>query len=812
MTLDEKLLYVGGDRDFYIRAIPRLGIPAMKMSDGPGGCRNYGPSTAYPAPIALAASFNTALADRVGRSIARDCRARDVQILLGPGVNIQRSPLAGRNFEYLGEDPVLAGEMATHYVRGVQAEGVLATVKHFALNNQEWDRNHISSDAPERVLREIYLPAFEKVVREGRVGAVMTAYNLVNGIYASHHPWLLGTVLRQDWGFQGMVMSDWGAVHDPLGGALGGTDLEMPRAEQMSPEHLRGFLDSKTISTELIDEKVFHILRPLIAAGLLDPKKEMVPPKDNPASFAAALEAAEQSIVLLKNERSTLPLQAPKLKKVVVIGPTAHPAVHGGSGSAYVDPLHPVSVWEGLKQALSGAEVTFHPGLQRETSLGALGQKQFLTGLKMEVFLGKKPGKDPVFSTNVDAINYRPAPGQGPAPGIRGEDYSLRFTGTITAPKSANYEILARSDDGIVVFIDGQKVLDDWSIHAPRLVSDSRYLTRGKHSLSVEYFQGTAGALAQFGLAESGEGVELGRATLQTALQHADAAIVCVGYGQSKNTNSFAHEFQPFWPSGEVRAANLVETEDSDRSFELPRPQLETLSLVRQHTKSMIALVMAGGGVDMMPWASEVDALLWAFYPGEAGGTALSELLLGQKNPSAKLPMTLAKQYADHPAARYYSENDRGHSPYGEGLEVGYRGFDAHGIEPLFPFGFGLSYTSFEYKDVAVRTVDAGKVELHFTLANTGSLRGAEVVQIYVAPPTASRTTHARPPQKLEAFTRVELEPGESREVTIELGPRAFAYWDHGFVIDAGAHEILVSASSRDVRLRTSVAQAARRL
>src|SRR5690606_38563280 len=360
MTLDEKLAYIGGDRDFYIRPIARLGIPEIKMADGPVGCRNWGPSTAYPASIALAASFDPALTQQVGASIARDCRARGVHILLAPGTNIQRSPLNGRNFEYLGEDPYLARDDAVSFISGVQEGGVMATVKHFVANNQEWDRHHVSSEVSERALNEIYFPAFEGAVKQAHVGAVMTSYNLLNGAYASHNTFLLRETLRERWSFDGLVMSDWSAVHDALGAVRGGTDLEMPSGQMMNPAALKQLLKSGKIKESEIDEKVFHILRALIHFGFFDRPQLAEQAVDDPLSAEVALKAALKSVVLLKNdivsqakasgtEKPLLPIEAGSIKRIAVVGPNASPAVHGGSGSAYTVPSHVVSLLDGIK-------------------------------------------------------------------------------------------------------------------------------------------------------------------------------------------------------------------------------------------------------------------------------------------------------------------------------------------------------------------------------------------------------------------------------------------------------------------------------
>ncbi|MBN1612815.1 MAG: glycoside hydrolase family 3 C-terminal domain-containing protein [Polyangiaceae bacterium] len=803
MTLEEKLSYIGGDRDFYVRPVPRLGIPEIKLSDGPLGCRNWGPSTAYPATVGLAASFDRSLAARVGRSMARDCRARGVHVLLAPAVNIQRSPLTGRNFEYMGEDPVLAGAMASELVQGIQSEGVLATVKHFAANNQEWDRNHISSEVDERTLREIYFPAFESVVREAHVGAVMSSYNLLDGIYASHHAWLLRTVLKRQWGFRGFVMSDWRAVHDPIGAALGGCDLEMPSAAHMSPSALRALIDAGVLPLAELDDKVRRLLRTLIGAGFFD--REQVRkdiPLDDPSSRAVALEAARESLVLLKNEDGLLPLDAGRVKKIALVGPNADPAVTGGSGSSYVDPLHAVSIKDGLAAVVPHVQVSYHPGIQERTSLSAMGARVFSGPVTEEIFQGKAFDAAPVATREADRIDFTPGSGAAPAEGVGTEYYSIRWTGTVDLPKTGRYDLVTTADDGIRVFVDDDKVLDDWSDHAPNITHKTVSLTRGKHRVRVEYYQATLGAVAQFGLGPAVEGSVLsGADTLDRALDDADAVVVCLGFGQRAATNSLSRSFAVFWPPVWAREANLVEAEDSDRRFALPDAQIATLRRVIASRRPTVVVLNAGGGVDLEGWIDEVRGLLWAWYPGQEGGTAIAETLFGRRNPSGKLPITLAKQYADHPSAPYYNLNQDGKTPYTEGLFVGYRGFDAAATQPAFAFGFGLSYTSFGYDRPELKREPDGRVTVSFTIKNVGSVAGDEIAQAYVSAPPDPQ----HPPQRLEGFTRVHLAPGAERRASIVLPRRAFARWDRGWKVAPGRHTIHVGGSSRDHRLTLGV-------
>jgi beta-glucosidase len=351
MTLEEKLNYIGGTNEFYIRAIERLGIPAIKMSDGPMGSRNDGPTTCYPAGIALAATWDREMAQKIGVGLGRDCRARGVNILLAPAVNIYRSPLCGRNFEYMGEDPFLAAQLVAPLIQGIQSQDVLATVKHFACNNQEWDRHHISSEVDERTLNEIYLPAFKAAVQQGKVGCVMTAYNLLNGVHCSQNDLLINQTLKGKWGFNGFVMSDWTSTYDATNTANAGLDLEMPDARYMSPANLLPAIQDGEVKESVIDDKVRRILRTVIAAGFFDRaqiRKDI--PLNDPANAQTALAGARESIVLLKNEQHTLPLDREKVKTIAVVGPNADPAVYCGGGSAFTRVFHAISILEGVRQ------------------------------------------------------------------------------------------------------------------------------------------------------------------------------------------------------------------------------------------------------------------------------------------------------------------------------------------------------------------------------------------------------------------------------------------------------------------------------
>ena len=366
LTLEQKIALIGGEDSMFIRSEPSIGLPRLKMSDGPMGVRTWGPSTAYAAGIGLAASWDRSLAEKVGAMLGEDARARGVNFLLAPAVNIYRAPMNGRNFEYFGEDPYLAGQIAVGYIDGVQSQGVSATVKHFALNNAEYDRHNQNSVADERTLREIYLPAFEAAVKEGHVGAVMDSYNLVNGEHSTQNQFLNIEVLRKDWGFRGILMSDWGATYDGIAAANNGLDLEMPSAKFMTATTLLPAIKDGRVPETVVDEKVRRILRTALQFGFLDRDQAGLNiPLYNPQGSAVALESAEEGAVLLKNEGNLLPLDRNAIHSIAVLGPDAYPAVPGGGGSSHVEAFAPVSFLTGLSDALyPGTKVYWNSGIQ----------------------------------------------------------------------------------------------------------------------------------------------------------------------------------------------------------------------------------------------------------------------------------------------------------------------------------------------------------------------------------------------------------------------------------------------------------------
>ena len=784
MTLEEKLAYIGGVNAMSIRPIPRLGLPEIRMSDGPLGVRRDKPSARYPAGIALAATWNVGLADREGVSMGRDCRARGIHVLLAPGANINRIPICGRNFEYLsGEDPFLASQMVVPFIRGVQSQGVVATVKHFAANNQEINRRRINVIVSERALREIYLPAFEAAVQVAKVGAVMDAYNKVNGAFCTENSYLNERVLKGEWGFEGVLMSDWGATHSAVGSARSGLDLEMPSGLWMNMDNLLPAIQNGEITIQQIDDKVRRILRMIVKMGFLDrPQFDPSIPEDDPESGKVALAVAEEGIVLLKNAGNLLPLDRERIRKIAVLGPDAHPGVPAGWGSSYVNPFYAVSVLDGLANN-KGAQTRVD---YFDVGVGNFGASKFehedrpghfADGLQAEYFPNLTLSGAPAIDRVDQRINFNWAISENDRRGLP-LPFTVRWTGVIKSESSSLHVFRARADSGIRVFLDDKLIIDDWADHAARPDVATQFLQAGHtYRLRVEYKNsGGGGAIVQFGWATL---------TVPDSLRDYDAAVVCVGFD------------------------NGTEGEGSDRTFSLPDGQDELINGVVEKVPNTIVVINSGGNVDMHRWLGKVPALLHAWYPGQEGGNALAKILFGEVNPSGKLPVSFEADESDNPAFKSYPSDISGENVhYDEGIFVGYRAYDLQGIEPLFPFGYGLSYTHFEYSNLEIDptdSVDPCDLNVSFDLRNTGQTAGAEVAELYVG---ENSPKIERPVRELKGFQKVSLQPGQSRRVTIPLNRRSFSYFDpaaHRWTVDSGRCEISVGASSRDLRLKQNV-------
>ncbi|MFY9935629.1 MAG: glycoside hydrolase family 3 C-terminal domain-containing protein [Silvibacterium sp.] len=800
MTLQQKIDFIGGT-GFAVRPEPELKIPALEMSDGPYGVRsNTGfPSTTYAAGISLAASWDRSLAVAVGAGIGRDARARGVHFMLGPGVNIYRSPRNGRNFEYFGEDPFLASAMAVGYITGMQEQGVSATVKHYLGNNSEYLRHDSDTIVDERTAREICLPAFEAAVKQAHVGAVMDSYNLINGRHATENGYFNIDVLRKDWAFKGVLMSDWDATYDAVGAANGGLDIEMPTGKFMNYTNLKPAVDAGKVTEATIDEKVRHILTTAMAFGWLERDQQ-----ESSISFldarnqAAALQGAREGAVLLKNTGSLLPLNKNTVKSILVVGPDAYPAVPVGGGSAGVVPFRSTSAFLGLADELGqGSTVLYNPGLPTMNdivngTMWSTAASNGERGVTVETFANPDLSGSPTSSTErhmkieglsikllMDDIENAMAIFMAPP-----KKASHRLTGYFDAAEAGKYIVVAEGageGSGNRVYVDDKLVIDNWDLvraFQPHVTLD---FSAGAHKVVVEQKQtGSFGGHFALGIVAASEVVN--KQAIELA-SHADAVLVEAGFAQES------------------------ESEGGDRTFALPYGQDELISAMAQANPKTIVAVTSGGNVDSRAWIDTVPALLETWYAGQEGGRALAEILFGDVNPSGHLPATFERNPEDNPTyTNYYPETGTNRVVYKEGIFVGYRGYEKNKTTPLFPFGFGLSYTTFAFTNLTVTPTpgDATAI-ITFDVTNTGNREGAEVAQVYV---TENHPPVERPEHELKGFVRLDLKPGETKHVSIDLDSRAFSYYDvksKSWLVGGDNFTVSVGDSVAELPLKTEV-------
>src|SRR6202522_4022519 len=705
MTVEEKVSLLSGADWMDSVAIPRLGIPSIKMADGPAGIRSwFGPSaltnaadskfpkfasTAFPSGIGVAATWDPATAQAVGQALGQEVRAIGRDMILGPTVNIQRVPLWGRNFEGYGEDPYLAARIGVGYIKGVQGEGVIATVKHFAANNEEFERHRVDEAIDERTLQEIYFPAFKAAVQEAGVWSVMSAYQKVNGRYCSENAYLLQDVLRKEWGFTGFVVSDWGSTYSTDGPVNAGMDIEMPGGEVarawlategakkngnggdfLSPEKVLPRIAAGAIRQATVDENVRNILRVLFVSGIFDRAQAAATGAaeiDTPAQRAVARRAAAESLVLLKNSGNLLPLDPAKIKTLAVIGPNAAVARTGGGGSSLVRSKYSVSPLAAIKERAGS-------GIQVRYAQGAAIDEEGVSGAGLVENLSAAGGGD---------------------------------------------------------------------------------------AAAAEKLRAEAVAIAA----------------------NTDAVILVVGDNAR------------------------VESEGFDRkTLDLPPGQDELIAAVVKANHNTVVVFNAGAPVNVSRWANDVPALVDAWFGGQETGHAVADVLFGDVNPSGKLPFSYVNELKESPVyGNYPGENLQ--VKYAEGIYVGYRYFDKHGIAPQFPFGYGLSYTSFGYSDLKIKPGKAASgqtFEVSLKLRNQGKRAGAEVVELYVHD---GHSSVDRPVKELKGFRRVELAPGKSATVNFRLDKNSLSYYStqkKDWIAEPGTFDVLVGASSADIRLKGS--------
>ncbi len=798
LTLEQKIELLGGVDNMYTRPMPSIDLPRFKMSDASVGVRTWGPTTAYAGGVALAASWDPDLAREIGESLGRDARARSVNFLLGPGVNIARSPIAGRNFEYLSEDPYLNSELVVPFIEGVQSQGVIATVKHYALNNQEFNRHNASSDIDERTMREIYLPAFEAAVTKGHVDSVMNSYNLINGVHATQNDYLNLKLLKGEWGFKGILMSDWDATYDGVAAANNGLDLEMPSPKFMNEKNLLPAVKSGEVKESTIDDKILRLLRTELRYGFTTrPQFDPADSTFSVADRAVALKGALESITLLKNEGNLLPLDQSKIKTIAIIGPDAWPAVPGGGGSSAATAFEPVSIVTGIGNFLGpDVHLLYSRGLPEMNEI--FRDAKWVDGVKVEAFPSKDFTGTPAVGMRRNIADWKPAQWEPADPTPR----SIRYTASFKAGDAGRYLLIAAAsgEDAFKVLVDGKQAVEQ--VHAEGQVPKytSLDLSAGQTvNMQADYLPHAAGS--RFGLGLVYE-PQLVSADAKKIASVADAVVLAIGFDAAS------------------------EGEGHDRTFTLPWGQdalVEAIAAANPHT---VVALTGGGGMDIHRWLDKVPALLHLYYPGQEGGTALAEILFGKQDPEGRLPVSFDRSWDDNPSAKWYygaaadnttlhtiGENGKPldytveHIKYGDKLMVGYRYWTTTGKHPLFPFGFGLSYTAFKFSNLhAPSSAASGStVSVSFDVTNAGSVAGAEVAQLYVSDPSAKVD---RPERELKGFEKIRLDPGETKHVTLNLDARSFSYWSESakkWMIDPGKFVVRVGDSSEDTPLLAEI-------
>lgn len=803
MTLEEKVSMLHGtgfgatpERCLgsagYVAGVERLGIPGLCMADGPAGIRVSEPATAMPAPVALASTFDPDLAYSFGQVIGSEGRAYGQDVLLAPMVNLVRVPQAGRNFETLGEDPLLANRIVAQEVGGVQDAGLIATIKHYVCNNQEENRQRVNVNIDEQPLHEIYLPGFEGAITGG-TGAVMCAYNKVNGAYSCENSVLLNDILRDQWGFTGWVLTDWMAAHPSGVNALpAGLDQEMPREDSFGSDLIEAVNDDPDTWEPLVDQAVRRILVQMDRVGLLNesppPRPDIDDIKD--ADAAVAKDVAIAGAVLMRNEKNTLPLKNDDLRSLVVMGPTAVTPLIGGGGSARVIPFYRKSPLDALiEQAGSKADISYVKGIDLD---GVVVPEDVLQTPDGESGLLRT---NPDGSTQIDPqVEYT---GENALPSTDQRDGYV-WIGTLTVPSEGDYELKVHNSAGEgSLWLDGDRILSIGGFFgggsliptADGLTNNSAtvHLTAGAHDIELRI--GAGGWRPPY--PPTGP-IELRLAWVTPEWRQAKIDEAVEAASSARAVVVFAY---------------VEGTEFEDRaSLSLPGNQDELIEAVASANRRTVIVLNVGAPV-LMPWVEQTGAVLNTWYPGQEGADATAALLLGHANPGGKLPVTFPRSEADTPIAndpyRYPGVDDEQY--YSEGIFVGYRWYDAEGIEPLFPFGHGLSYTQFKYSKLNIQPSGDG-YDVSFLVRNVGPMQGAEVPQVYLGPPSAPPAAMAQ--KKLVGFERIELAPGHAQEVTVYVGARELSYWsesDDAWVVATGSRPVYVGSSSRDIRLEGTI-------
>lgn len=790
MTLEEKIgLCAGANPEMAFKGIERLGIPNVQCSDGPRGPNRMGKATAFPSGIAFGASWNPLLVKEAGKVMGEEARADRIGVLLGPACNILRDPLNGRFFEYFTEDPFLNSRLTVANIQGIQGEGVAACLKHYACNNREDNRNFYMSMLDDRTLHEIYLPAFKAAVQEADVWTIMTSANGVNGESVSDSRKMLTDILKDGWGFEGFVLTDWLQTRSTEKAALAGLDVSMPGGNGSGfGEALLEAVKEGRVPQEIIDDKVRRILTVYGKLGVLDKSEPWKSAgKNTVAHQETARRMAEESIVLLKNEKRLLPLDTAKIRTVLVIGPNADKrfclAAMGGS-SGVLSPYE-VTALQGLKNHIGDKKVQYLSSddlggfqLLPQKVMVSVGGKQ---GFKASYFV---KGKESPAVERIDPeINFMWEM-KSPDPNIEADDFThARYEGQIIPPMDGKYTLRVIVD-GVAhlyeAFWGGAPIAVADRNQGLRAVTASVEMKKGKpFDLRIDYFKqpGDAGIRIEWELPDApGQRWE----ELDKAASGADAVIFVGGIDHS------------------------LDTEGRDRKdMSFPKAQEKLINRLAGLNKNLIAVLINGSPLELSNWLPSVPAVVEAWYPGMEGGNALAKVLTGAVNPSGKLPFSWPSTLQESPSV-ILGKQDSNTVFYNEKLLLGYRYFDTKRQEPLFPFGYGLSYTQFKYDVLSLRQ-EVDSVIGEFLLKNIGNVDGKGVIQVYIRPlkPTVDRPVH-----ELKAFQKVGVKKDSTVNVVFSLKLEDFAYYNaskNKWETEPGDYEIEVGSSSRDIRCRSKI-------
>lgn len=794
MTLEEKVHFCYGiPTGFY--GLDRLGIPDVACCDGPRGPNAQVGSTAFPCGVLFGATWNPEVVERAGEVMGEEARAMHRGVLLGPGCNILRDPLGGRFFEYYTEDPYLNSRIAEAHVKGIQSQGTAACIKHYACNNREDNRNNYFSVVDERTLHEIYLPAFKASVDAG-VMTVMTSANGLNYNYVSDDRTMLTDILKNRWGFRGFVMTDWLGTRSTHKAAWAGLDVSMPGGDNCGfGNPLLEAVKNGSVDESEVDEKVRRVLRVYDSLGLLDGRAKNLPEAKiaTEQHCKTALDIAREGIVLLKNEDNALPLNPKKVKNVLVTGPNANKklCVIAMGGSSWVHAPYEITVLEGIRNILGDAKVTY-------LSSDELGG--FIT-LPKEMIMAdetthgvnaryyKKGSNEPVVSRVVDNIDYMWEM-KSPVKEIPVDEFrEARFDTWIHAQEDGKYTLKFIVGGGSVLAYN-----NEWA-GAPIVIADPNSGTstatatldirKGQPFHLCMIYSRTSGDAAVRVEVETPKSTSSERqmARIRKAAKKADAVIVVGGIDHS------------------------IDTEGRDRaSIDFPLAQQTLVENIAKYNKNVNLVLLNGSPLEMCGVEKSVKSIVEAWYPGLEGGNAVAEVLFGKIDPSGRLPFTWAKTLDDYPSRHAHQDLD--HVLYTDSLNVGYRYFDVHRDAVFYPFGFGLSYTTFEYSGMTAKRNAEGKIECSLTVSNTGKRDGVEVVQIYVRPVNPSV---ARPVHELKAFAKVALKQGESKQVSFTLADDAFSYYsveDGDWRLDPCRYIIEAGSNTFDIKQNCEISMA----